>query len=215
MLSCKRDEQKGGVPPPRIDLGEGEMTHQEGGAAPAGTGTTPVTQAPANSDEVQGLTHSSAKSHNCRVVASELCEIVLTRGFVALVDEDDCEWLSQDKWWADKLGHAITWVPGPTSRGSKLQMHRMVVESRGHDLSGESTFSERIVVHHLNGRPWDNRFENLAVMTNAEHTALHTALRSRQAGSVILDCLAFAMFTLCVAALLLLACGAMWIVWPS
>jgi len=32
-------------------------------------------------------------------------------------------------------------------------------------------------VHHINGRPWDNRTENLTVMTRSEHTAFHESIR--------------------------------------
>ncbi len=49
----------------------------------------------------------------------------------------------------------------------KQFLHRLVAHDvMGHDLSGR-------VVHHLNGDVNDNRPENLAVMTQAEHAALH------------------------------------------
>jgi len=49
-------------------------------------------------------------------------------------------------------------------RVAELRIHRLVaVAQKGHDL-----FDEKIV-HHKNGIKWDNRPENLEVMTRAEH----------------------------------------------
>jgi hypothetical protein len=39
----------------------------------------------------------------------------------------------------------------------------------------------RLIVHHRNGDPTDNRPENLAVMTQAEHAKLHDPERQRDA----------------------------------
>ena len=42
-----------------------------------------------------------------------------------------------------------------------------------------SQYEQRIIVHHVNGDPTDNRPENLEVMTQAEHAKLHDPERQR------------------------------------
>ena len=56
--------------------------------------------------------------------------------------------------------------------GRKIGEHRLIVEQReGRRLtSGE-------VVHHVNGDKFDNRPENLVVVTRAEHRRLHSGTR--------------------------------------
>lgn len=52
--------------------------------------------------------------------------------------------------------------------GTSIQEHRYIMEQQlGRKLR------ENEVVHHKNGIPFDNRLENLEVLTNTEHTRLH------------------------------------------
>lgn len=63
-------------------------------------------------------------------------------------------------------------LPSPTHRHQPIMEHRLVMEA---ELGRFLTRDE--VVHHINEIPTDNRPENLAVMTKAEHDRLHSANR--------------------------------------
>lgn len=57
-------------------------------------------------------------------------EIPLTQGKVALVDDDDFEWLSQFKWYAVKFGrtfYAVRQAPRVNGKQRKIWMHREVL----------------------------------------------------------------------------------------
>lgn len=83
-------------------------------------------------------------------------EISLTRGRVALVDDEDFEWLSTKKWCIQenrKNGHAYA----HTSRwkGKKyVYMHRIIIGAK----KGQ-------IVDHINGNTLDNRSSNLRIVT--------------------------------------------------
>lgn len=53
-----------------------------------------------------------------------------------------------------------------------IKVHRLIMELQlGRFLVDDE------VVHHINENPFDNRIENLQLMSHAEHTALHHKLR--------------------------------------
>jgi hypothetical protein len=70
-------------------------------------------------------------------------------------------------------GYRQIWMPGhPRASDGYVFEHILVAEATlGRPLTRED------VVHHINGVRTDNRPENLRVMTNAEHSALHAAQR--------------------------------------
>lgn len=85
-------------------------------------------------------------------------EILLTQGKVALVDDEDFEWLSQWKWYAARQK---LWYAGrkcTTPRGSRfLAMHREIFGFPG------------VFIDHANGNTLDNRRMNLRCATRAEN----------------------------------------------
>ena len=97
-------------------------------------------------------------------------EIPLSRGFVAIVDADDYEWLSKYKWCVVTNGKrfgnrpfALTTVKaeydGETWTKREL-MHRMILGIRQRDS---------VVVDHINGNSLDNRRNNLRVTSQANN----------------------------------------------
>lgn len=89
--------------------------------------------------------------------------IKLTRGKVALVDDEDFEFISRWKWRADVRGYAMrtSYAHGKYSP-QLIRMSRLVAERMGLVLDG-------LVVDHINGRPGDNRRENLRAITQANN----------------------------------------------
>lgn len=92
-------------------------------------------------------------------------EIPLTRGFVALVDDEDFEFASRWKWYAAATGpsrrynYACRGVWAPESRARRtVLLHR---ELMGNPVG--------LVVDHINGDTLDNRRCNLRACTHAEN----------------------------------------------
>lgn len=80
-------------------------------------------------------------------------EIQLTKGKVALVDDEDFIWLSRFTWCADSSGYAMTFD------GQKnIRMHTMLIRP-----------PKGMVVDHINGNPSDNQRKNLRICTRAEN----------------------------------------------
>lgn len=89
-------------------------------------------------------------------------EIALTRGKVALVDDQDYEWLSQWKW---------SWIPEASGTGyakrsikrggqwTTIRMHRVILGASS-DTEGD----------HCNGNGLDNQRANLRLCTRSQNT---------------------------------------------
>jgi hypothetical protein len=90
-------------------------------------------------------------------------EIPLTRGYVAIVDDEDFEWLSKFKW------NAIESNPGYVRASRRVRvdgnkwgtsyMHREIMAA-----------PIGMYVDHINLNPLDNRKCNLRICTNAENS---------------------------------------------
>lgn len=88
--------------------------------------------------------------------------ISLTRGLVALVDDEDFEWLSQFKWSVTNKGYARSAVPHPTIPGKDvtLLMHRMILSlEHGDRREGE----------HWDLNKLNNQRDNLRIATRGQN----------------------------------------------
>lgn len=83
-------------------------------------------------------------------------EIPLTQGKVALVDDEDFEWLLQWKWHAEK--HGRTWYARGKVNGKLISMHCIIMNTP----AGK-------VTDHASGNGLDNRRDNLRVCTKYEN----------------------------------------------
>jgi hypothetical protein len=93
-------------------------------------------------------------------------EIRLTRGQVALVDDEDFEWLSRRKWSALKrssgTGFYAVRVEQKSGRQSMVYMHRAIL-----DLA----HLERRIADHADGNTLNNQRRNLRVATWTQNAA--------------------------------------------
>lgn len=85
-------------------------------------------------------------------------KIQLTRGQVALIDNEDYELVSQYKWNCLKIGYASTSVGGRKNK-KMLYMHRVIMRLTNSKLS----------VDHINKNKLDNRKINLRVCTHKQN----------------------------------------------
>lgn len=89
-------------------------------------------------------------------------EICLTRGQVALVDDDDFEKVSKYKWWAAKVINKeyISYYAHAQYKGKRLILHRVIL-----GLDSDNNF----YIDHINGDTLDNRQNNLRVCTSSQN----------------------------------------------
>lgn len=88
-------------------------------------------------------------------------EIKLTQGKVAIVDDEDYEWLNQWKWYADKYKDTFyvkrrCYLSGGS--GKSLYMHRVIMNPTGKQK-----------VDHKLGNGLDNRKKNLRICTHRQN----------------------------------------------
>jgi len=89
-------------------------------------------------------------------------EIPLTKGYVALVDDEDYEWLMQFKWHANaRTQRYVRAVRTQRTHGSKptmVYMHRVIANA-----------PLGMFVDHKNGNPLDNRRQNIRICKKSEN----------------------------------------------
>ena len=108
-----------------------------------------------------------------------MIRIILSRGVTALVDDEDAD-LCAHKWSAMAAKpYAVRRLPRSEGGGMVL-MHRLIAERvEGRPLArGE-------VVDHRNGEGWDNRRENLRVVSPAENLRNRGGAQSNSKSGVL------------------------------
>ena len=88
--------------------------------------------------------------------------IELTQGYHAVVDDEDYEFLSQWKWFAQKTKHTVyaarkPWVSG-SGRSTKVYMHRVI-----------SGANDGMQTDHMDGNGLNNRRANLRSVTQQDN----------------------------------------------
>lgn len=97
-------------------------------------------------------------------------EIQLTQGKVALVDDDDFEWLNQWKWRISKRGYAYR-VESKKIGGKSIYMH-VQITNRPIGMNTD----------HINGIRLDNQRKNLRICTPAQNSKNHNKQQNNTSG---------------------------------
>ncbi len=86
-------------------------------------------------------------------------KLKLTKGYIALVDDEDFNWLNQWKWSADKDGYAFRSIKKvENGKRTCIKMHRQIMNAdKGQD------------VDHINHIAYDNRKSNLRLCSRTEN----------------------------------------------
>ena len=101
-------------------------------------------------------------------------EIQLTQGKVALVDDEDYEWLNQWKWrymQSSKTGYAVRWSYGGTVRRKTILMHRLILDT-----------PTSLEVDHIDHDGLNNQRYNIRNCTRLDNARNHSTMRNNTSG---------------------------------
>lgn len=84
--------------------------------------------------------------------------INLTKGAVAIVDDEDYEELNKFKWQLHSEGYAVREIWNPGGKRKRVRMHRVIMNT-----------PEGMDTDHRNGNRLDNRKENLRICTRQQN----------------------------------------------
>src|SRR4030065_939634 len=97
-------------------------------------------------------------------------EIKLTKGKVAIVDDEDYDWLMQWKWRINSIGYAMRTVK-KNGKARKIFMHRVILNTPS-DMCSD----------HANHNRLDNRRCNLRICTKQQNQANAPAPKNNRSG---------------------------------
>lgn len=80
-------------------------------------------------------------------------EIRLKHGQVALVDDDDYDWLNQWSWYLSSNGYARRTLPRPRRTATTIAMHRQILNA-----------APGTIVDHIDGNRLNNQRKNLRIV---------------------------------------------------
>ena len=98
-------------------------------------------------------------------------QIPLTRGKMALVDDDDYNFLSQMKWHCDTKGYARHAVRFSKTELITLRMHRVITKA-----------AKGVEVDHIDGNKLNNQKSNLRFATDCENKRNQKIYRNNTSG---------------------------------
>ena len=88
-------------------------------------------------------------------------EIKLTQGKVAIVDDEDFEYLNQWKWCANNKNgkfYVVRNITASKNKQNSIFMHRFIMKP-----------NKGMVIDHLDGNPLNNQKKNLRICTHSEN----------------------------------------------
>jgi uncharacterized protein (DUF2249 family) len=97
-------------------------------------------------------------------------QIELTRGFKALIDDEDFERVSEHKWQYIEPGYATRSLPKKKGKRGSIKMHRFILNA-----------PKDMEVDHINFDGLDNRKGNLRLASHAQN-GQHTRRRNLKSG---------------------------------
>jgi hypothetical protein len=101
--------------------------------------------------------------------AYEMKEVQLTRGKIALVDDEDYEYVSKFKWQCNTGGYAIRQLPRNGGKQKNIPMHREIICP-----------PENLFIDHINRNKLDNRRSNLRTCTRAQNMWNKDKIRNKK-----------------------------------
>lgn len=105
------------------------------------------------------LDKNPGKTHGGGFLLEKMKEIPLTHGQVALVDDNDYDWLvGLGKWFASAKSNGTFYAVKVLDR-KIVRMHRLILP-----------VAANLVVDHINGNSLDNRRDNLRPATNMQNS---------------------------------------------
>jgi hypothetical protein len=99
-----------------------------------------------------------------------MAEILLSNGQVALVDDEDFEWLNKFCWYQKNHGYVACHPPKVGNKRPEYLLHRLIM--------GIEKCGREIEVDHINNNKLDNRRSNLRLCTRSENMRNATKRRN-------------------------------------